>query len=242
MLSVFVIAILIGILSSMTGLGGGFIIVPTLVLLFNLPIKIAIGTSTLVITFVGLSSAISYRRKKLLDTNLVIPLAIGIIMGAQIGALLTAPIPGDVLKKLIGVLFIFISVIMILGRERNKEENYNISKALLIFFGFLIGIYSGLFGMGGGVLMVPLLNLLGVPILFSVSSSAIVTFFAGLSGATRHLLMDQVDIVIGLSASLGVIIGAQIGPNIAVKLKPNTLKSFFALMIAVIGVIMLIRP
>lgn len=163
-------------------------------------------------------------------------------MGAQIGALLTAPIPGDVLKKLIGVLFIFISVIMILGRERNKEENYNISKALLIFFGFLIGIYSGLFGMGGGVLMVPLLNLLGVPILFSVSSSAIVTFFAGLSGATRHLLMDQVDIVIGLSASLGVIIGAQIGPNIAVKLKPNTLKAFFALMIAVIGVIMLIRP
>ena len=123
LLTIFAIALLIGILSSMTGLGGGFLTVPILVLVFDLPIKIAVGTSTLVVTFAGLSSAISYNRKKMLDIGLVIPLAIGVVIGAQIGAMLTSPTSGDVLEKLIGIVFISISIIMVIQRDRAEEKS-----------------------------------------------------------------------------------------------------------------------
>ena len=242
LLAIFAITLLVGVLASMIGLGGGFLMVPIFVLIFDLPVKIAIGTSTLVVTFVGLSSAISYNKRKLIDYGLVIPLAIGVVLGAQIGAMSTLSISGDALKRLIGFIFISISIIMALRKEKVNEGPYRISKSLLLVSGLLIGAYSGLLGMGGGVLMVPLLNLLGAPIHFAVATSSAITFFAGFSGATRHLIMDQIDVKIGLVSSLGVIIGAQIGPKIAVKLESGTLKSFFALIIALIGVVMIIHP
>ncbi|MDY6966224.1 MAG: sulfite exporter TauE/SafE family protein [Halobacteriota archaeon] len=242
LLLIFAIAILIGILSSMAGLGGGFLTVPVLVLIFGLSEKNAIGTSTLVITFLGLSSAISYNKKKLLDLGLVIPLAIGALIGAQVGALLTSPLPGEMLRTLLGIVFILVSIFMIFRKDKESDFPYDLSKIMLLISGFLIGIYSGLLGLGGGSIMVPFLNFLGVPIHYAVASSACITFFSGLSGATRHFLLEQVDFQIGLVLSLGVIIGAQIGPNISVRLKPDTLKVFFAFILAIIGVLMLIRP
>lgn len=242
LLLVFAIAVLIGILSSMAGLGGGFLTVPVLVLIFGLSEKNAIGTSTLVITFLGLSSAISYNKKKLLDLRLVIPLAIGALIGAQVGALLTSPLPDEMLRTLLGIAFILVSIVMIFRKDKESELPYDLSKIVLLISGFLIGIYSGLLGLGGGSIMVPLLNFLGVPIHYAVASSAFITFFSGLSGATRHFLLGQVDFQRGLVLSLGVIIGAQIGPNISVRLKPATLRKFIALILAIIGVLMLIRP
>ena len=226
----------------MTGLGGGFLTVPVLVLLLDLPIKVAIGTSTMVITFVGLSSAVSYSRRNLIDLRLIVPLAIGVFVGAQIGALLTTPIPEYMLKRMIGVLFIAISLFMFYRKEDTVKKDYSASNALLLGFGSLIGVYSGLLGMGGGLFMVPILSIMGVPILLAVASSASVTFFAGLSGATRHIMLGQVDLMIGIFASLGVIIGAQIGPAIATRLKPETLKYVFSILIATIGVVMLLTP
>lgn len=240
LVAIFAIAIVIGVLASMTGLGGGFLTVPVLALLFDLPMKVAIGTSTMVITSVGLSSAVSYRRRNLIDLRLIIPLAIGVVLGAQIGALLTTPISEDILGRMIGVLFLIISAIMLRKKEDTGEKEYKASNTLLLAFGSLIGVYSGLFGMGGGLFMVPILNILGVPILLAVASSASVTFFAGLSGATRHLMLEQVDLMIGLFASFGVIIGAQIGPAIAMRLQPETLKNVFSILIATIGIVMIL--
>ncbi|MDY6958399.1 MAG: sulfite exporter TauE/SafE family protein [Halobacteriota archaeon] len=240
LVTIFMIAFVIGILASMTGLGGGFLIVPVLLLLFEMPIKVAIGTSTMVITFVGLSSAFSYWRRDLTDLRLIIPLGIGVVVGAQMGALLTTPIPEDTLSRMIGVLFIVISIFMFLKREDSTKREYSVTSGLLLFFGSLIGVYSGLFGMGGGLFMVPILSVLGVPILLAVASSASVTFFSGLSGASRHMMLGQVDLVVGFSASMGVILGAQIGPAVATRLKPETLKKAFSILIAAIGVVMLL--
>ncbi|MDY6931012.1 MAG: sulfite exporter TauE/SafE family protein [Halobacteriota archaeon] len=240
LLTIFTIAFVIGIIASMTGLGGGFLIVPVLSLLFDIPIKVAIGTSTLVITFVGLSASVGYFRKNLINLRLILPLAIGVVFGAQIGALLTTPISEGMLERMIGVVFIAISIFMYNKREDTVKQEYLISNPLLLCSGSLIGVYSGLFGMGGGVFMVPLLSFIGAPITLSIASSASVTFFAGLSGASRHLMLEQVDLVVGLFASLGVILGAQIGPAIAIRLQPKTLKIVFSLIIGIIGFVMLI--
>ncbi|MDY6865497.1 MAG: sulfite exporter TauE/SafE family protein [Halobacteriota archaeon] len=240
LVAIFSIAFAIGVLASMTGLGGGFLIVPVLVLLFNMPIKVAIGTSTMIISFVGLSSAFSYCRRDLTDLRLIIPLGIGVGVGAQIGALLTTPIPEDILRRMIAALFIIISLYMFFKKEERAEREYSASSPLLIGIGSLIGVYSGLLGMGGGLFMVPILSILGVPILLAVASSASVTFFAGLSGAIRHQMLAQVDLIVGFSASMGVVLGAQIGPAIATRLKPENLKNAFSILIAAIGVVMLL--
>jgi len=101
-ISLFLRGLLVGMVTGLLGIGGGFLIVPALYLLVNLPVKKAIGTALLIITINSLFSFLNSYSSMQIDWLLLIRFSLGAILGIMIGTQLSRKIPGDYLKKTFG--------------------------------------------------------------------------------------------------------------------------------------------
>lgn len=90
-------------------------------------------------------------------------------------------------------------------------SRFGISAPTLLLLGFVTGVLSGMFGVGGGILMVPMLMLLGMPQRLAAGTSTTAILPAAIVGATGYGLSGQVDWLAGLLLALGVVVGAQVG-------------------------------
>lgn len=99
----------IGVAASFTGLGGGFLLVPLLLFLGYKAGK-AVGTSFLVILIISISAVIAHKRLEHIDTKVALFLALGGVIGAQIGAKLVDQFPTDVFNKIFAVILILIAI------------------------------------------------------------------------------------------------------------------------------------
>lgn len=105
---------------------------------------------------------------------------------------------------------------------------YNINVPLGLAFSFVAGLVSGLLGIGGGLVKVPLLNVgLRVPMIITVATSMFMIIFTTSVGVFEHSMLGQVNWLIGGIMIIGAIIGAQIGCRIALKISPNLLRKIF---------------
>ncbi len=103
------IGLFIGVLGSFLGMGGGFLLVPLLLILGYEAAKVS-GTSLMIILLISLSAVIAHNKLQHIDFNLVIPLAIGGIIGAQIGARWVDKFPTDTFSKIFAVVLILIAI------------------------------------------------------------------------------------------------------------------------------------
>ncbi|MBL7118710.1 sulfite exporter TauE/SafE family protein, partial [Candidatus Bathyarchaeota archaeon] len=199
-------AFAIGIIASLLGVGGGFLIVPILIFLSGLTSHLAIGNSLMTLVFTALSSTYAYSIQKRIDYKVGLILAIGTIPGAVLGAYATRYISATLLTLLLGLLLIYISIRMFM-RSREKTEkhapsqvssswrrrivdssgvvfDYSVDLGRGIPLSFLVGFSSGLLGIGGGIVLMPVLVLgVGFPIHIAVATSMFVEIFTSLSGA-----------------------------------------------------------
>ncbi len=266
---VFVVAIFIGIISSMVGIGGGALMVPIMVLLLGIEPHQAVGTSLHVIILTATSSTIAYYMQRRIDfkTGLLMPLMT--IPGSVLGAYTTKFISPKGLVGVFGAFLMFIALKMISSREKaskgvernryetkNEEEEsiriltdrdgnvfkYKPRLKLGLLLGLVAGFASGFLGIGGGALVVPILNLVvGIPIHIAVATSMFIMIFSSTFGATTHLLMGNVIPEYVVLLGIGVILGAQTGARIAKKLKASKLRMAFALVLMFIGLRMLLK-
>ncbi len=240
-------AFIIGIIASMVGIGGSSLIVPILIFGLNLPPRTAVGTALVTVCFMGISSTARYYKGGLIDLKLVTPMVIGSLAGAQIGVMVNEVIPEDLIMRLFGlIMLVMVPVMLLKGDDKNNLGGFNPSLNISLIFsfvllsiGFAAGFASGLLGIGGGLIMVPLLTLSGISMHMSVASSLFVMIFSGISGVGGHLSLGNVDLFVGLIMALGVTIGAQVGSNIALKLDPYYLKIIFGIVMVIIGLRML---
>ncbi|HOL67335.1 MAG TPA: sulfite exporter TauE/SafE family protein, partial [bacterium] len=154
-----------GFISGLTGMGGGSLFVPIFFFLFNLPIKEAIGTSLMVIVFSSLSALITHWRGRQIQGLLSLTIITGGIVGARLGAYLTARLPDNFVK------FFFIALVAVTGvkmwqgtNQKNEEakEDHTVCPELALWKGIIAGlaggIASGMGGVGGAIIIVPLLH------------------------------------------------------------------------------------
>ena len=238
------IGIFIGILGALFGLGGGFLIVPTLNLL-GVEIHHAVGTSLAAIPFTSLSAVIVYFRQKRIHYKSGISLAFPSILGAYIGAWLTSYLSSNVLKVFFGMALFFVSIKMFRGKSIEVHqitlEELKPNYVLLSIWGFMVGILSGLLGFGGGAINVPFLVYLGFPIHYAVATSIFATFFTGMSGAIKHYALGNIEVQWLLVLVPGLIIGAQIGARTAKRIKAHNLKRAFAVVLAFLAIRMILK-
>ncbi|QDA31271.1 sulfite exporter TauE/SafE family protein [Thermococcus indicus] len=234
--------VLIGAIAGLFGVGGGFLIVPSLVFL-GLPIHVAIGTSLACITISSLSSAYAHIRAGRVLYRVAFLKEVFSIPAAVIGAYLSGMLNSNVLEAVFGLLLIYVAYVFVKRNDlRNRGEALRINYRKVPLIGALSGLTSGLLGVSGGVLNVPLFHTLaGLPVNYAVGTSSLALFFTALVGTVTHIGLGQVNLQTALLLSPGLIIGASIGARLVPKLHPRRFKILFSALLILVAVRLLIR-
>jgi uncharacterized protein len=245
--------------ASMTGVGGGLFFVPLLTLAYGLAPAHAIGTSLLVIIFGGLSATISYSKQKRVFFKLGLLLAIATVPGSVVGAFLTSVLSGAILGLIFGVFLIIVAIRMITVTKiwnRNKvkknqpqpdktEQDLFQDRKRLAFgvsLGFFGGLVSGLLGVGGGVLLVPIMSLvLLIPIHAVVATSMFTMIFTSLAGTVQHWSLGNINFEYGLLLVIGALVGAQVGAWLCKKTSSEFLRIAFSIAMILVSIQMIMK-
>ncbi len=241
-LLLFLAAILIGIVASMVGIGGGGLMVPLLALTQLVSTtQHAVGTSLVPVVFNALYSTIAYWRQGVIDVRFGLMLVPTALIGGWLGAYLTEFISSSGLAIAFGIFLIFTSLIMLSGREPKelgqlfRSRKYTDGRPNLwigSLIGFVAGLGAGFFGIGGGVIMVPAMNLLlGVDIVSAVATSLFVMGPPALVGAIQHSIQGNLHWEFSIPLLLGVMIGAQVGTRLTAKLPKKRLRQLFGIVV-----------
>lgn len=250
---------LIGIIASMTGVGGGIFIVPLLTIAYGLIPQHAIGTSLGSIIFTALAATISYARQRRIYYRLGLLMACGTVPGAYFGAYMTTVVSSRLLGLLFGVFLFFMALRMVindLGRSAKasadalsltskppREEVASfLGVARILILGFVAGFGSGFFGVGGGVLAVPAMNFgLRIPIHFAIATSMFMMILTSISGAVQHTLARHLHWGYALLLAIGTIFGAQVGAGLSRKISATMLRRIFGIIMLIVSVEMLLK-
>ena len=203
-----------GLLSGLFGIGGGTIIVPALALWLAMPQKLSAGTSVAAILPTAIVGATSYAIQGHVDWVAAALLAIGIIVGAQLGSHLLAKLPvGAIQWGFLGFLAVVIVSLWFVVPQRDDEIHITVLMgALLVVTGFITGILSGLLGVGGGVVVVPVLMFFfGASDLIAKGTSLLMMIPGSISGTIGNARRNNVDLraaaFVGIAASVCVPFG-----------------------------------
>lgn len=205
------VGIAAGILSGLFGIGGGTIIVPALAIWLGMPQRLAAGTSVAAILPTAIVGSLSYAAQGNVDWIAALCLAIGIIVGAQLGTYLLAKLPVSALQWAFMVfLVVVIITLWLVVPQREDQISMNLLVAgMLVLTGFVTGVLSGVLGVGGGVVVVPVLMFFfGANDLAAKGSSLLMMIPGSISGTIGNARRKNVDmraaLIVGLSASVCV--------------------------------------
>lgn len=235
----FGIGLITGVFGGLIGIGGGLIMIPLMVEVLKLNQHKAHGTSLVALVFTGLGGATTYALHGTIDIQAAILLALTAMCTAPLGARYTHALPGWKLKKFFGIFLIFCSAVLLLKPHLADiippASGYT---KILIFLvtGIFTGFLSGMMGVGGGTIMIPVMVILtGFTQHVAQGTSLLVMVPTGSIGAFTHWKMGNVakEILIGLIP--GIILGTYLGGNFAYLFSDNILRLIFAIAILLIG-------
>jgi uncharacterized protein len=225
-----------GLLGSIIGLGGGIIIVPVLTFL-GFPPTVAASNSLFVVFGNAASSSLSYAKQKRIEYSIGIKLGLLSIPGSVLGALISAEITPVLFKILFGFILILASI-YIFSKRKIEFKGYTQSKQVLIFAlgaSFFAGIISGLFGVGGGIIFVPVMVILmGMLMKNAAPTSQFILLFAASSGLMVHILLGHPEYIQALFLAAGAFVGGLVGARLSLEIKESGLK--ILIMIVMIAV------
>ncbi len=213
-----------GILAGLLGIGGGTVLVPFLVALHYSPVQ-AVGSSSLAILLTSISGTIQNYRMGVLQWRRILPLGLPAVLMAQVGSFIAGWLTPRALLAAFGVLLLTNIYLVGLRRHATSLEAHrtqlNPFSPLLaqLFTGSGAGLLAGLFGVGGGIIMVPLqMLLLQESLKGAIQTSLAVIPLTALSATLGHAIAGNVVFSVGLLVGLGGLISAQLSTRILPQL------------------------
>jgi uncharacterized membrane protein YfcA len=240
-LGLFLLAIPIGMLGSLTGAGGGFLIVPLLLVLYpDEPVSILTSISLAVVAINATSGSVAFARFRLIDYRVGLTLAAAGIPAAVLGVMATRLIPRGTFDLVFGLLLTAFGVYL-LTRTKSDEQPArpaSLNAPLTVGLGSTIGLLSGLLGIGGGFLLAPLLiQVLGYPALVAAATSQFNLALTAFAGTIAHIVSGEFDhgqrrtIALGL----GVLAGSQLGARLARRVRARWIVRALAVSLVLAG-------
>lgn len=225
----------ISIIFSMLGLGGAIFYVPFFYWT-GMELVGAITTALLLNIVTSSSATVIYLRKKLVDLHIALPFILASATGAQIGAYFTNQVPVNTLLFFFAILMIVIGLEMIFSRFevlfRERKITGRNKFVVVVLGGLIVGILSGLLGIGGGSFIVPMLLVLGYGIKCAAATSGFIVIFTSLSAFIAHAGSWEPDFKLVIYIMLASFTGAQLGSHLmSGKLKAETLKRMFGVIL-----------
>jgi uncharacterized membrane protein YfcA len=215
-----------GILAGSFGVGGGILMTPGIHVLIGAPAIVALATPLPVIFPTALAGALAYRRRGELDTRAAAWLVGPGLAGAALGAWVTEYLDTTLLL-LITALLLGSQALAILRETRRsgRGASREATPPVLAGIGAVAGFLSGLLGIGGGLVMVPLLaGWLGMPLKRALGTSLLAIVALVVPGTVVHALLGHIDVGIGLALTVGAVPGARLGAALALGAKERTLR------------------
>lgn len=224
-----------GLLGSMIGLGGGIIVVPVLTFL-GFPPTVAASNSLFAALSNAIASTISYSKQKRIEHPLGIKLGLLSIPGTVLGALISTDVAPDIFKILFGFVLIA-SAAYIFLRKKIETREKTISKQMMIFAigaSFFAGIISSFFGIGGGIIFVPLMVAgMGMTMKKAAPTSQMILLFASVSGVIVHSLLGHPDFLQAGLLAIGSFIGGLVGARLSIDIKERYLQILVSAVIVI---------
>jgi uncharacterized membrane protein YfcA len=257
-----VLGSLAGFLAGLLGIGGGIILVPLFLWVFEAAgfskevlVHTALGTSLAVIIPTALSSTFGHRKRGNVQWHQVISLCLGGTLGAFGGAWLASLLSGDWLKFLFGSMQLLVALQLLIFNPRLPPERTDpVPPISLIVVGFAAGLFSAFFGVGGGVIAVPLMVIaLSFPIHLAVGNSSALIVISSLSGALSYMYhgfnadllppfsLGYVNCLVFLIVAPFTIGMARIGVRVASRTTHDKLLKVFAGLLVLVGLRMIYR-
>jgi len=222
-----------GIIGSMIGLGGGIIIVPVLTFL-GFPPTVAASTSLFGALSNAIASTVSYSRQKRIVFPLGLKLGLLSIPGTVLGALLSTNIAPDIFKILFGFVLIASAAYIFMQKKIETSEK-TFSKQMMVFAigaSFFAGLISAFFGIGGGIIFVPLMVVgMGMAMKKAAPTSQLILLFSSLSGVIIHSILGHPDFFQAGFLALGSFIGGLVGARLSLELKERYLQIIVSIVI-----------
>ncbi|AQR76964.1 sulfite exporter TauE/SafE family protein [Paenibacillus larvae] len=268
-LEILLISVLVGVVGSVLGLGGGIIVTPALTLLFGVDIKHAIGASIISVIATSSGSAIAYIRDQITNVRVGMFLEIATTIGAVTGAIIGGLIAPGALYVIFGLLLLYSALAMIKkGKdelpaevplhpvaEKLKLHNHYYDKALQqnvsynvdnVYGGFGVmygaGIISGLLGIGSGSFKVMAMDVfMKLPLKVSSATSNFMMGVTAAASAGIYLFRGDIDPGISAPVALGVLIGATVGTRIMQRLKSKTIRKLFIPILIYVSIQMILQ-
>ena len=215
-----------GVLGSIVGLGGGIIAVPVMTFA-GFPPALAVSNSLFAVFSNSVASTVSYARQKRVEFGIGIKLGLMCIPGTILGAFIS-----DVMTPVaFQILFAFVlisSAIYIFVKRAVDEKPYNRTALMMVISAgasFFAGIISSLFGIGGGIVFVPLMVIgIGIPMRKAAPTSQLILMFASLSGLLVHSALGHPDYLQALLLAIGAFGGGMLGARLSLEIKETKLK------------------
>ncbi|MBF6595543.1 MAG: sulfite exporter TauE/SafE family protein [Thermaceae bacterium] len=224
-----------GLFGGLAGLGGGVVAVPLMTSFLGISQHVATATSLVMVIFTAISGAITYGLHGKVDWVASVVLASTAIIAARLGAQFSHSLPEWKLKRFFGWYLLVISVLLLfkplIPHVSSRPEGL-LYVLPLLFAGGLAGFFSGMLGVGGGTVMVPIMVLLaGLEQHVAQGSSLMAMIPSAAVGSYTHYRLGKVfqQALPGLIA--GVLLGTAVGGNIANVLPEWALRTVFAVVL-----------
>ncbi len=257
---------LAGLLGSLTGLGGGVIIVPLLTLAFGVDIRYAIGASLVSVIATSSGAAAAYLKEGFSNIRVGMFLEVATTIGAIGGAYLATRIPTAAIAIIFGLVLLYSAWISVkpedevhiqeqpgpLARMLRLDGSYPTSEGTVAYhvtgvpLGFSLmyaaGVLSGLLGIGSGAVKVLAMDhAMKIPFKVSATTSNFMIGVTAAASAGIYLHRGYIDPGLAMPVMLGVSLGALVGARILPEAKVKTLRTVFAVAIAAVAIEMIVK-
>lgn len=264
-LAILLIAVLSGTLGAMVGLGGGVFMVPIFSAFLGVPIKAAIAASALAVVVNSLGGASVYLRHRMVNLRLALVLLIVTTLGAIAGALLVARAPVPALRGVFAVALYAMVILLNLQRASahpvSEEEDrwglrgsYDdpaegrrisyVPKRPVIgtLLSTIAGLLSGLLGVGGGFIQVPMMNVvMGVPVKAAAATSAFMVGITVVGSVLLYYANDLLSPQVAIPAALGVYAGSQLGSQLGRRVRGLWIRRVLSLILLYLATTLLLQ-
>jgi uncharacterized protein len=254
-LTFYILAVAIGIITggitSLIGASGVMIIVPLLSMIFKVSVHTAIGTSLFVDVIASLTVSYSYFRNGNIELKSGIWIALTSILGAQLGASFASKIGEGNLSSSFGVVLVIAGLSMISKSYKESSDTSNTIRRVALFktelqkifaalvIGLGIGILSGIFGAGGGVMiLLALTMLMSFPLHKAIGTSTLIMAVTALSSTVGYAARGNIDFILSSVLSVGAILGGILGSRYANEIQEKTLQKTVGVCFMTMGTVM----
>ena len=248
-------AIPVGFVAGLFGIGGGLITVPFLYYIFGLieidqayVMHLAVGTSFAIIIPTSIVSVLTHHKFKAVDFDIVKSYGIFVVIGVIIGTIFAASLKTKSLVLFFSIIIFFLSIYLLLIKEKEKNVIMKIKLHLKIVLGFIVGFISAPMGIGGAIMNVPVLKFFGYTINKAIGSAAAIGFLIAVFGAFGFLISGSY-LKTNLPLSIGFLnipaflvfipittFMARIGAKTVHKIDKNKISKFFGIFLLVVAV------